>query len=100
MVTNIPTSGLAEFVADLARKHGVRYARTGVDDLADVITRLADDVVATDRTEDLIVALKRAHVIDGPTMVALLGNYLDERRPTVAMKEFMDLEDFPVRKST
>lgn len=79
-VIDVPTSGLAEFVANLARKHGVRYARTGVDDLADVITRLADDVVVPDDTENLIVALKRANVIDSFTMVSLLGNYFDEKR--------------------
>ena len=75
---DVPTSALAEFIADLARKHGVRYVRTGVDDLADVITRLSDDVVVPDDTENLIVALRRAHVIDSSTMVSLLGNYLDE----------------------
>ena len=75
---DVPTSGLAEFIADLARKHGVRHVRTGVDDLADVITRLSDDVVVPDDTENLIVALRRAHVIDSSTMVSLLGNYLDE----------------------
>lgn len=77
---DISTTGLAEFIADLARTHGVRYVRTGVDDLADVITRLSDDVVVPDETEDLIVALKRASVIDASTMVSLLGNYLDEKR--------------------
>lgn len=77
---DIPTTGLAEFIADLARKHGVRYVRTGVDDLADAVTRLSDDVVVPDETEDLIVALKRANVIDSLTMVSLLGNYLDEKR--------------------
>lgn len=77
---SVPTSGLAEFVAELACKYGVRYVRTGADTLADVITRLADDVVVPDDTEDLIVALKRAQVIDGPTMIVMLGNYLDETR--------------------
>jgi hypothetical protein len=35
--------------------------------------------VVTDEVEDMIVALKRNHVIDDKTMVVLLGNYLDER---------------------
>lgn len=48
--------------------------------MADVITRLADDTVVTDVTEDLLVALKRADVIDGPTMIDLLGRHLDECR--------------------
>jgi hypothetical protein len=37
---------------------------------------LADDDVRSDETEDLLVALKRANVINGPTMVDLLGRYL------------------------
>ena len=55
-------------------------ARTGE---ASAITRLADDHVETDETEDLLVALRRAHVIDGPTMVDLLGRHLDECRHMV-----------------
>lgn len=77
---DIPTAGLAEYIAGLARQHGIRYVRTPDDALADVITRLADDEVVADDTEDLIVALKRSHVIDAATMVSLLGNYLDEKR--------------------
>lgn len=77
---DIPTTGLVEFIADLARKHGVSYVRTGVDDLADAITRLSDDEVVPDDTENLIVSLKRANVIDSLTMVSILGNYLDEKR--------------------
>ena len=69
------------YVAALARRHGVVYAKTSNDALAEVITRLADDAVQTDETEDLLVALKRAHVIDGPTMVSLLGRHLDTQHP-------------------
>ena len=76
----IPTSGLEQFILGLAQRHGVAYVKTSHDRLAEVISRLADDEVATDDTEDLIVALKRAHVIDAATMVALLGGYLDEKR--------------------
>ena len=76
---SIPSKNLDKYVAELAGKHGVRYVKTANDVLAEVITRLADDVVHTDKTEDLIVALKRANVIDGSTMISLLGNYLDEK---------------------
>jgi hypothetical protein len=75
-----PESGVKDYVVELARQHGVRYIRTPADALAEGITRLAGDDVATDVIEDLIVALKRARVIDGPAMVSLLGNYLNERR--------------------
>ncbi|MFN5349235.1 MAG: hypothetical protein ACK5A0_06820 [Polaromonas sp.] len=81
MITSeFPTTGVATFVADVARRHGVSYVRSSNDALADFITRFSDDEVATDQTEDLIVALKRSKVIDGSQMVALLGNYIDEAK--------------------
>ena len=67
------------YIAALARQRGVTYVRTGLDELADVITRLADDEVITDPTEDTLVALARANVIDGRTMSSLLGRYLDAK---------------------
>ncbi|MBN6739839.1 hypothetical protein JKG47_04695 [Acidithiobacillus sp. MC6.1] len=76
----IPSSNLSEYIIALAEKRGVRYVKTANDALADVVTRLSDDEVDTDDTEDLIVALRRANAIDGSTMVSLLGNYLDEKR--------------------
>ena len=79
-LSHIPSVGVGPFIANLAKRHGVTFAKTGSDAVAGVITRLADDEVITDETEDLIVALRRAHVIDGPTMISLLGHYLDEKR--------------------
>jgi len=73
-----PSTDLGSYVANLARHHGITYVKTSNDVLAEVITRLADDEVITDETEDLIVALKRADAIDGQDMVCLLGLYLDE----------------------
>jgi hypothetical protein len=78
-IANIPASNVAGYITGLAAQHGVTYVKTPLDELAQVITRLADDEVSTDATEDLIVALKRAHVIDVNTMVVLLGRHLDER---------------------
>lgn len=74
----IPLTGLREYIAGLARRYGIVYVRTPSDDLAEVITGLAGDEVRSNETRDLIVALRRAEMIDGPTMVNLLGNYLDE----------------------
>lgn len=48
--------------------------------MAEVITRLSDDEAAPDETEKLVIALRRAEVIDDPTMVTQLGRYLDELR--------------------
>ena len=77
--SDIPTVGIAPYIANLAHEHGVSYVRTSNDALAEVFTRLADDDVQTDENEDLLVALYRAGVIDGPTMVSLLGFYLIEK---------------------
>ena len=72
---------VSQYVAAMAQRHGIVYTKTGGDALAEIITRLSDDDVHTDETEDLLVALKRAGVIDGPTMISLLGQHLDARRP-------------------
>ena len=76
---SLPVSSVSCYVASIASQHGVYYLRTPSDELADVVTRLSGDEVTTDATEDLIVALRRANVIDGPTMISLLGSHLDER---------------------
>lgn len=56
------------------------YIKTGSSALAEVITRLTGDDVKPDETELLVIALRRANVIDGRTMVTLLGRYFDETR--------------------
>nr|WP_181375533.1 hypothetical protein [Polaromonas sp. E3S]AWD72047.1 hypothetical protein pE3SP1_p012 [Polaromonas sp. E3S] len=76
---DIPIAGLSTFITDLAKQHGVVYVKTGSSALAEVITGLADDEVKPDEIERLIIALRRANVIDGQTMVKLLGSYLDEK---------------------
>ncbi|MFP9230917.1 hypothetical protein A0E43_19445 [Pectobacterium cacticida] len=76
---DIPIAGLSTFITDLAKQHGVVYVKTGSSALAEIITGLADDEVKPDEIERLIIALRRANVIDGQTMVKLLGSYLDEK---------------------
>ena len=71
----------AAYVDKLARQHGVKPARGPLDEAAATITRLSGDEVASDHTEDLIVALKREGIIDGARMVSLLGAHLDETYP-------------------
>jgi hypothetical protein len=44
---------ISVYVAELARRHGVVYVRTLHDALAEVITQLSDDEIATDETENL-----------------------------------------------
>jgi hypothetical protein len=74
----IPTSGLRQFILNLANQHNVVYVKTYGDAWADVVTRLSGDDVETDDIECLIIELKREGVISGKDMVALLGTYLGE----------------------
>lgn len=75
----IPTSGLADYITGLARKHGVTYERTSIDALAEVITRLADDNVEIDPVVLLLLALQRAGVIPSEDVVPIHVNYLREK---------------------
>ena len=68
-----------EIVRDLATENGVRYRRSGLDDWAEGVSRLAGDDVSLDRTEELIVALRQAGVITGAERTALHAQYLLER---------------------
>lgn len=72
--------GLSAFIGNLAKQHGVVYEKTGSGSLAEVVTYLAGDLAKPDETEQLVIALRRANVIDGRTMVMLLGRYFDETR--------------------
>jgi len=86
--TDIPATGLKAYIADLAARHGVRYTKTGISALAGVITHLADDDVTPDETEQLIIALRRSKVIDGPTMLTLMARYFDDQ----SMVIFLDFD--------
>lgn len=79
----IPTTGVAQFVRALARKHKVSYTRTAMDQLAETVTRLAGDEVRSGSVQDLLVALKRAGKLSVDDMAALLVNYLRERKQDV-----------------
>jgi len=75
----IPEREVAEFVRDLARQHHVHYRRTAADELADAITRLADDDVTLDEIECLMIALRRAGVLTADNFVPVQVKYLRER---------------------
>lgn len=76
----IPTEGVSQFVASLARKHDISYQRTAGDEWAETVTRLSDDDVQSDETSNLLVALKRARKLTDREMTALLINHLREKR--------------------
>jgi hypothetical protein len=84
---DIPTTGLKAFISDLAKRHTVSYVRDGNSALAASITHLAGDDMQPDDTEQLVIALRKARIIDGPTMVLLLGRYFDEIRALSSQKQ-------------
>jgi hypothetical protein len=75
----IPTSGLAKFITDLAKEHDVTYAKTNGDQLAEKFTELSGDEVILDNVECLIIALERAGAINSEDVVPLHVNYLREK---------------------
>lgn len=79
MAMGHPVTNVGEYVFELAKRHGVSYAKTPADKLAEAITKLSDDDVEMDRIELLIIALERAGVISGAEVVPLHVNYLREK---------------------
>lgn len=76
-----PAPGLttAQFVAQLASQYGVTSERTALDDWADTVTRLSGDEVTLDDTCQLLVNLRRQHVISARQMAQLSIRHLRER---------------------
>lgn len=79
----IPTKGIRQFVARLARKHHISYARTTGDEWAETVTRLAGDEVRSDDTANLLVALKRAKKLTDREMASLLIHHQREEKRRV-----------------
>ena len=75
----LPTTGIADYVAALAKKYQVNYASNQMDEWAKAVTILAGDEVNPDKTEDLIVALKRAGKLSQKEVALLTINHLRER---------------------
>lgn len=59
----IPTGKVANFIRDLAARHGVAYTETASDRQANDFARLSDCGVVFDQAELLLIALGRAGVI-------------------------------------
>lgn len=76
---DVPTTGLEMYITDIAKQHKIIYVKTYLDEWADTITKLSDDVVESDDIEDLLIALKRAGILSGKDMLSLLVNYLREK---------------------
>lgn len=67
---------IADLVEQLAAQHGVTAQETGLDKLAGVITQLAGDSTSCDKTERLLIALRRKNIISGEFLVKALSSHL------------------------
>lgn len=69
-----------EIVKDLVARHGVTYEKTYGDLMADKFTELSgDDVIESDETSLLLIALRRAEIIDKGTWLNLFFKHMNER---------------------
>lgn len=76
----VPVTDVATFIRALATRHNIRPVITAGDEWAATITRLSGDDVTSGPIQDTLVALKRAGLISGHEMAALLVNFLREER--------------------
>ena len=68
-----------EFIEALASKHGIRYAETPIDAIAQKFSELSGDKVEDDATLNLLLALRRQNIISTQEMANLTHNYLNEK---------------------
>lgn len=66
-------------IRELAWMNRIHATRDEWDDYADAITRLADDEVEFDEVQELIVALRKAKIVNGIELTKLHARYLEER---------------------
>ena len=78
-VSNQGTS-VSRYVRALASQHSVFYEPTFADRWASSVTRLADDDVKSDETDDLLVALRRAGKLSPKDMAKLVISHHREVR--------------------
>ena len=71
-------SSVRRRIHDLAAEHGVVYAATAFDQLANTHARLSDNDVTLDETENLVTALERAGVITDDEGRRLHSAYIRE----------------------
>lgn len=70
----LPTTGVAAFIEELAQQHGVSAQRTRLDDWADKVSELSGDDVRLSPGQQLLVNLRRARVISSEQLVRLSLN--------------------------
>ncbi len=66
------TSPTAQYVRKLARAQGIAFMPTFADRWASTVTKLSDDEVKSDATDDLLVALTRSGKLSPSNMLKLV----------------------------
>ena len=74
------TASVAETIRALARRHGITYQPMPFDAFAADVSRLSDAEAPRDEIADLVVALKRAGVLDSRQAADLYGDHLAQTR--------------------
>ena len=74
----LPTCGVASFVQALADQYGVTAARNALDDWADKASSLSGDNVNLGEFHQLLVNLRRAHIITSEQLAQLHLNHRHE----------------------
>lgn len=70
----------ADTIRTLARRHGVAYEATVLDAFAADVARLSDAEAPGDEIADVVVALKRAGVLNARQAASLYGDHLAQAR--------------------
>jgi len=73
-------TSVSRYVRALASRHKVLFEPTFTDSWANSVTRLADDDVKSDTTDDLLVALRRAGKLSPKDMTKLVISHHREAR--------------------
>lgn len=77
-VSRLPKLGVRQFIDRLSKAHGVEHKRSGLDDFAEAVTRLAGDETTLDRTSRLLVELKKRNIINNQQLARLVTNHMAE----------------------
>jgi hypothetical protein len=84
-VTSAQLPSAAEVICRIAAEHNLTYQHDGYADLARTIDGAFGDGVEMDPTEQLLVAIGRARIMDGKAITLLHAQYLTERRASQAV---------------
>lgn len=82
----LPKTNVGQFVANFARRHGVRATRTKLDAFAEAVTRLAGDDVKLDQVGQTLVALHDRKLVSGDEMIKLMHSHIHERKRVQSLR--------------